>query len=373
MSGARRVVQFNPSAKSWTAPASPNTDAVLSFHQSLPNYQLTKLVSLDEVAKELGVKSVVVKDETERLGLPSFKILGASWGTFRALLRVLHLPETATFEQVKRELEGRPVKLYAATDGNHGRAVARMGSLLGIPAEIHVPRQMSSQTIELIESEGARVISSTGSYEDAIATANEQANADERGILVQDTAFEGYEEIPGWIVQGYGTMLREIDEQLGDKNVDLVICPVGVGSLALSVLTHFKREGRRTAMITVEPDTAACLWTSVHKGEWTAIETTPTIMAGLDCGQVSTTAWPLLRDGVDACLTVSDYEAHMALEDLKSAGIHAGPCGGSPLAALRRLREEDKAALGLTGDSTVVLICTEGARDYVIPSEDSVL
>ncbi|KAG9259111.1 tryptophan synthase beta subunit-like PLP-dependent enzyme [Emericellopsis atlantica] len=373
MSGARRVVQFNPSAESWTAPASPNTDAVLNFHQSLPNYQPTKLVSLGEVAKELGVKSVFVKDETERLGLPSFKILGASWGTFCALLRALHLSEAATFEQVKKALEGTKFKLYAATDGNHGRAVARMGSLLAIPAEIHVPRQMSLQTIELIESEGAHVISTSGSYEDAIAAANAGANADERGILVQDTAFEGYEEIPGWIVEGYGTMLREIDEQLGNKNVDLVVCPVGVGSLALSVLTHFKREGRQTAMVTVEPDTAACLWTSVHKGEWTAIETTPTIMAGLDCGQVSTTAWPFLRDGVDACLTVSDYEAHMALGDLKAAGVHAGPCGSSPLAALRRLRGEDGADLGLTGESTVVLICTEGTRDYMIPTEDGAL
>ncbi|KAI6785276.1 Diaminopropionate ammonia-lyase-like protein [Emericellopsis cladophorae] len=339
MSGARQF-NFNPSARSWTAPVAPNTDAVLTFHQSLPNYQPTNLVSLDEVARELGVKSVVVKDETSRLGLPSFKILGASWGTFRALLRELRLPETATFEEVKKQLEGTPVKLHAATDGNHGRAVARMGSLLAIPAEIHVPRQMSSQTIELIKSEGARVISSNGSYEDAIAAAHARADADEHGILVQDTAFEGYEEIPGWIVEGYATMLREIDEQLGDEHVDLVICPVGVGSLALSVLTHFKRENRRTAMLAVEPDTAACLWTSVARGEWTAIETTPTIMAGLDCGQVSTTAWPLLRDGVDACLTVSDYEAHMALVGLKTAGVHAGPCGGSPLAALRRGLDE---------------------------------
>lgn len=167
-------------------------------------------------------------------------------------------------------------------------------------------------------------------------------------------------------------MLREIDEQLGDKTVDLVISPVGVGSLAQSVVTHFKAPGRKTAMATVEPDTAACLWKCLIKGEFIVSETTPTIMAGLDCGAVSTIAWPLLKGGVDVGLTVSDYESHVASVDLQALGVDAGPCGASPLAGLRRLTGEEKVKLGLTKDSIVVLLCTEGRRDYDVPRDVSV-
>ena len=226
---------------------------------------------------------------------------------------------------------------------------------------------MAPTTIEFIESEGAVVVKSAGSYEDAIAAAHEAATLCDGGILVQDTAFEGYEDIPAWIVDGYSTMLREVDDQLGDKSIDLVITPVGVGSLAQSVVNHFKAPGRQAAVVTVEPDTAACLWMSLRKGEPVITRTTPTIMAGLDCGAVSTIAWPLLKAGVDASVTVSDYEAHLAAVDLRSMGVDAGPCGSAPLAALRRLTAEEKSKLGLTRDSVILLLCTEASREYDIP------
>lgn len=166
-------------------------------------------------------------------------------------------------------------------------------------------------------------------------------------------------------------MMTEIGEQLGGKDPNLVISPVGVGSLAQSVLSHFKAAPRKTKVATVEPDTAACLWKSLQKGKLTVTETTPTIMSGLDCGAVSTIAWPLLRDCADASLTVSDYESHLATLDLHSSGVDAGPCGASPLAALRRLSDQDKAKLGLGKDSVVVLICTEAARSYNVPVDVS--
>jgi threonine dehydratase len=172
-----------------------------------------------------------------------------------------------------------------------------------------------------------------------------------------------------WIVEGYGTMMREIDEQLGDQKADLVIAPVGVGSLAQSVVSHYKAPRQNSKVLVVEPDTAACLYKSLTKGEPVALETTgPTIMEGLDCGTVSSNAWPVLQAGIDASLTVSDYEAHEACGLLQSLGVSAGPCGAASLAALRRLTSLDKEALELDKSSVVVLLCTEGCREYNVPS-----
>lgn len=159
-------------------------------------------------------------------------------------------------------------------------------------------------------------------------------------------------------------MLCEIDQQVVEKGPDLVIVPVGVGSFAQAVVTHYKSPHTRSRVLTVEPDTAACLNTSLNKGENTPITTTPTIMAGLDCGTVSSIAWPILQPGVDASITVSDHEAHNACLALHELGVPAGPCGAAQLAALRRLTDEDKVFLDLDGSSVVVLLCTEGEREY---------
>jgi acetylornithine deacetylase/succinyl-diaminopimelate desuccinylase-like protein len=170
-----------------------------------------------------------------------------------------------------------------------------------------------------------------------------------------------------WIVDGYSTMMSEIDDQLEGEQATHVFTPVGVGSFAQAVTSHFRRKGTSTRVIGVEPDTAACLWKSLSCGGSTAIETVPTIMAGLDCGTVSTTAWPILSKGLCASVTVSDYEAHSASLYLKSCGVSAGPCSGSTVAALRRLSSTDRERLGMNSDSVVVLPCTEGARDYNTP------
>ena len=145
--------------------------------------------------------------------------------------------------------------------------------------------------------------------------------------------------------------------------------PSGVGSLAQAVVDHCRREGSETAILAVEPDTAACLWKSLQKTQSTSIETTATIMAGLDCGTVSTTAWPTLRAGISACATVADYEAHKAVKYLEARGIHSGPCGAASLAALRRLDPHEKQNLGLGKNSIVVLLSTEASRPYDTPQD----
>lgn len=162
-------------------------------------------------------------------------------------------------------------------------------------------------------------------------------------------------------------MLTEVDrqvKQLTGRPVDCAIASVGVGSWAHSVVAHYKSRDPRATVIAVEPDTAACLKTSLEAGRIVPIETGDTIMCGLNCGTVSTIAWPTLRDGVDVSLTVSDFDAHDSVRYMHAHGVQGGPCGAAPLSALRKVCNED--VLRFAPESVVVLFCTEGARPYSI-------
>jgi diaminopropionate ammonia-lyase family len=193
---SRRPVYFNPLAESWTAPSPDDPQLAYRFHSQLPAYSPTQLIPLTDLAKELGVQSIHLKDETSRLGLPSFKILGASWGTFRAIAQRLDLPIDSSLGSVEQKLASSNITLYAATDGNHGRAVARMASILGVPAQIHVPTTMHQSTIDLIKSEGARVVISDGFYDDAVVDARVAAAKDDTALVIQDFASGDYVQIP---------------------------------------------------------------------------------------------------------------------------------------------------------------------------------
>ncbi|KXX77179.1 Diaminopropionate ammonia-lyase, partial [Madurella mycetomatis] len=311
----------NPT-KSWRLPAPPGGLAN-EFHKKLPGYSPTPLVSLPQIAQDIGVGAVFVKNEEQRFGLPSFKVLGASWATFRALVCRFNLPSDCDIPALRAALSAipEPPTLLAATDGNHGRAVARMGAILGLPVRIFVPSKIYKSTVQNIKDEGAVVEFVNGSYDLAVKVAFQEAGKMTRGVLVQDTAFPGYEEIPRWVIEGYATMLSEVDEQLTTQVANLVIAPVGVGSFAQAVTSHYKVPGRETMVLTVEPDTAACLYNSLVKGEpATLLTSVPTIMEGLNCETVSSNAWPVLMHGVDASLTVSDFEVHEACRILESMG-----------------------------------------------------
>jgi diaminopropionate ammonia-lyase len=322
-----------------------------AFHRTLPDYAPTPLRDLPHVAGALGLGRVVVKDETDRLGLPAFKVLGASYA-------------------VHKIIEGGvPSGLVTATDGNHGRALARTGRLLGVPVRVHVPDGVHPAAIAAIEREGATVVPARADYDEAVRRAGADAAAT-GAILLQDTAWPGYERFPGWIADGYTTMFREIDTQLaasGDRP-DAVLVPVGVGSLALAALTHYRATDRtdRPAVAAVEPDTAACVLASLRAGALTSVRTGRTVMAGLNCGTPSSTAWTAMRDGLDAAVAITDAACAAACRALAEAGIDAGPCGGATLAGLHTLLggpQGDRArrTLGLDTGSTVVLLCTEGS------------
>ncbi|OIW23846.1 tryptophan synthase beta subunit-like PLP-dependent enzyme [Coniochaeta ligniaria NRRL 30616] len=374
-------VQLNPGASSWrwcghdTSKASASS-AVLDFHRTLPSYGRTPLHSLSALAAELGLGRVMLKDESDRFGLPSFKILGASYGVFRAVADKLDIPVTdhsPSLELLGSEARSHGLTLVTCTEGNWGRAVARMAKHLGIPTKIFVPSFMPVTTQALIRREGAELVVVNGNYDDGVAAAKQEA-ANDGSLLVMDFGWEGYEIIPQWVVDGYSTMLNESDEQVVEHtathSVTHAFVPVGVGSIAQAVTQHFKDSRRTTGhakVITVEPTTAASLKTSLESGTMSSIPTEDTIMCGMNCGTVSTTAWPILEDGVDASVIVTDVEAHQAVQDLKTLGVDAGPCGAATLAALRRAVLDKGDELGLNQNSVVVLYCTEGPREYEIP------
>ena len=190
---------LNAAARSWSGPSpSQRLNAAYDFHRSLPDYHPTELIPLPQVAKELGVKVTYLKDEGKRLGLSSFKILGASWGTDMALTRLLGLPHNVGLDPLREALQQQdtPPELYAATDGNHGRAVARMGAILGLLVCIFVPSGLDKAAIEAIEAEGphVRVIKVNGSYDDTVKAVFMDSAAQPTRILIQDTASKEYEE-----------------------------------------------------------------------------------------------------------------------------------------------------------------------------------
>jgi diaminopropionate ammonia-lyase len=358
-----------PAARSWRAAAVADAAPARDFHAALPGYRPTPLAALPAVAAELGVGRVLVKDESSRLGLPAFKVLGASWATVLVVARHLGPGVPARLDAVRDGVARLPPprrpRLVTATDGNHGRAVAHLGRLLGLPATVFVPDVMTAPVAAAIEAEGADVVRVPGDYDVAVREAAGFAAAPgEPRELVQDTAWDGYTEVPARIVEGYRTLAAEVDDALGGPP-DLVAVPVGVGSLAQAVVGHYRRPGpaRRPAVLAVEPDTAACLLASLAAGRPVVVPTGRTVMAGLNCGTVSAAAWPVLRAGCDAAVSVPDAAAAAASHELAAAGVSSGPCGAATLAGVRAALTDQgrRDALGLPPDATVVLLSTEGA------------
>lgn len=346
----------------------------LDFHRTLPGYAPTPLRDVAELADELGVGRVLVKEEAGRLGLPSFKVLGASYAAARALARRFGAADL-TLDAVRAAVRGHDVRLYAATDGNHGRAVAHVAGLVGAAATVYLPRGVTAQAVAAVAGEGAATVDVDGDYDTAVARAAQDAAADPAAVLVQDTAWPGYTEIPRWVVEGYGTLCAEADDQLAALGVaapDLVVVPVGVGSFAQAVVTHYRGAGRDApALLAVEPDRAAPLVASLRAGEPVGVTPGETIMTGLTCGTVSTLAWPVLRDGLAGAVTVSDDQAAAAVEDLVRLGVDAGPCGAATLAAARLVLGQAgwRRAIGLPRDAVVLLLSTEGRAANPVPDD----
>jgi diaminopropionate ammonia-lyase len=360
-------------ARSWACrgSAAVRDGEVRAYHASLPGYAPTSLAEVPALAAGLGAGRVFVKDESARLGLPAFKILGASWAVRQVLAQ--HGPDGAApppgLAGLRALAAGWPdLVLVTATDGNHGRAVARMARLCGAPARVFVPAVTEPATRAAIAGEGAEVLQVAGGYDEAVAAARQWAEGHPGAALVQDTAWPGYEQVPGWIVDGYSTLFAELDAQLAETGAGppaLVAVPVGVGSLAQAAVTHYRSAAEQGgAVLSVEPDTAACLLASLRAGTPVTVPNANTIMAGLNCGTISSIAWPVLAGGLDAAVAVTDDAARRAAADLAAASISSGPSGAASLAGARAAltgpgSADRRAVLAVDSTSVIVLLSTE--------------
>jgi diaminopropionate ammonia-lyase len=325
---------LNPAFDAAAVPA-PNDEA-WGFHLALADYAPTPVHRLDT---GLALGGVHVKDESSRLGLPAFKILGASWAAERL---VRDEPAVHT--------------LVAASAGNHGRAVARVASLRGLSCRVFLPARSLPVRREAIAGEGAEVVVVDGSYEDAVAAA-ELAATDDGVALLADVGGGATAE---WVIDGYATLFTEAAAQ---ADYDVIVVPVGVGSLAAAAARHGAHVG--ALVVGVEPVTAACLGASLAHGAPTTVPTPGTTMAGLDCADVSPAAWPTLRAGITGTVAVTDDQASLAMGELAETGLAIGESGAATLGALRALVTDERCRalrerLALDARTNVLLIASEG-------------
>lgn len=333
----------NPLRDASLAPS--DGEAPVRFHRSLDGYEPTPLVDAPELASEWGVGRVLLKFERERFGLPAFKFLGVSWAAQRLLGEPPHDPS---------------LELVAATDGNHGRAVARVARMRGLGATILVPAGTAQARIDAIASEGATVQVVDGSYDDAVRLS--AGLADERRLVLSDTSWPGYEEVPGWVIEGYATIFAEVDEQANGP-VDAAFVPIGVGALAAAAARHYTGRARLAG---VEPTAAACMMESARAGRITEVPGPHgSIMAGLNAGLPSLVAWPLVSGGFDLFCAAEDEVAVEGTRRLAALGLEVGECSGGAAGAAARLMADEAARQSLEAGpgSTILVLLTEGVTD----------
>ena len=344
------------------APADPRP---ARFHRSMPGYRPSPLADAPGVAEHLGLARLAVKMEVERFGLPSFKVLGASWAVCRALSARAHRAEpVSTFDELRAlAASAGDLTLVAATDGNHGRAVASIARRLGLGARILVPAHTAAARIEAIAGEGADVEVVDGSYDDAVALS--AAAASERRLVISDTSWPGYEEVPGWVADGYATIFEELSEQLA-RVPELVAVQIGVGALASAAVRALAAPER--TLVGVEPDDAACALAAVRAGGAVLVPGPHrSLMVGLSCGLVSRIALPDMARGMRAFCAIDDRAVQTAVRLLLADGLECGETGASGVAGLVALRERRPRdaweRLGAGSRPSALAICTEAPTD----------
>lgn len=349
------------------------------FHQQIPGYKETPLVSLDALAKNLGVKSIYVKDESYRFGLNAFKVLGGSYALGKVLANKLGLTiSEINFSRVADLLE-KPVTFTTATAGNHGTGVAWASREMGQKAVVYMPKGAAQSSVKRIQNLGAECVVTDCNYDDTVRLASRMAE-ENSWILVQDTAWDGYEEIPTWISQGYMTMAAEAKQQIEDYGLEKpthIFLQAGVGAMAGGVLGYFidaYGPGHFRSVIT-EPEAANCLFKSVFAGSGVRVAVNGSlnsIMAGLACGEVNPVTWDILRDCGDAFISVSDNVSATGMRILGNplsgdSKVISGESGAIGIGALYTLCSSDEFAikdakqkLNITDSSVILVFSTEG-------------
>jgi diaminopropionate ammonia-lyase len=362
-----------------------NVSKAKAFHESFPQYTITPLADLQGMADFLGLGGLYMKDESYRFGLNAFKVLGGSFAMARYIADETgkDVAETTfdylTSDQLQKDFG--QATFFTATDGNHGRGVAWAANRLGQKAVVHMPKGSTKTRFDNIAKEGAEVTIEELNYDDCVRLAAKEADETEHGVIVQDTAWDGYEKIPSWIMQGYGTMALEAAEQLRQLEVNRpthVFVQAGVGSLASSMVGFFANLFREDPPIFVvmEAQAADCLYQGAAAGDGDPRIVggdLQTIMAGLACGEPNTIGWDILRNHVTAFLSCPDWVAAMGMRMLAAPvkgdpAVTSGESGAVGMGVVATLMSnpeyaELRDALKLDNNSKVLMFSTEGDTD----------
>ncbi|MBU5675898.1 diaminopropionate ammonia-lyase [Alkaliphilus sp. MSJ-5] len=357
---------------------------VKSFHESFPVYNETPLRNMENLAKELGLGDIYVKDESYRFGLNAFKVLGGSFALGNYLAKRLNssiaeMPyEKLISEEVRKKLGD--IVFVTATDGNHGRGVAWTAKQLKQHSVVYMPKGSAKERLDNIIAEGAEASITDLNYDEAVRLANSMA--EEKGwVMVQDTAWEGYEDIPTWIIQGYSTMGYEAYEQLkrlGEEKPTHIFLQAGVGSMAGAITGLFSAiYGEDRPIITiVEPNKADCIYRTAEADDGKLRFVTGdmnTIMAGLACGEPCTIGWNILKDYADNFISCPDYTAAEGMRILGNPPkgderVISGESGAATLGCVAEIMTNNNLAwmrekLKLDENSRVLFFSTEGDTD----------
>lgn len=358
-----------------------NVDKARAFHKSFPQYSVTPLANLSNMAEFLGLKSLFVKDESYRFGLNAFKVLGGSFAMARYIANELGKDVSEidynylTSEKLKNEFG--QATFFTATDGNHGRGVAWAANRLGQKAVVLMPKGTVKSRFDNIAKEGAKVTIEEVNYDECVRMANKLAEQTEHGVMVQDTAWDGYEEIPAWIMQGYGTMASEAAEQITDRPTHIFI-QAGVGSLAGAIQGYFANlyKDNPTKVVVMEAQAADCLYQSAKAGDGKirfVDGDLQTIMAGLACGEPNTISFDILKNHSAFFVSCPDWVAEKGMRILTApikgdTQVTSGESGAVGMGLIYTLMknpeyEEFKNAIGLDENSSVLIFSTEGDTD----------
>lgn len=379
-----KLVSFNRSEQQTTDLnflSLQQAEKVMEFHASFPIYAPTPLVEMKETANALGLGAVFVKDESYRFGLNAFKVLGGSYaiGNYIAESLATDLSQLSYEKLISEEVRQKLGKLtfVTATDGNHGRGVAWTARQLGQNSVVYMPKGSASERLENIRAEGAEASITELNYDDAVRLANSQA--EKHGwVMVQDTAWDGYEDIPSWIMQGYVTMALEAHRQLGEKPTHIFV-QAGVGSLASAVIGFFSSlyGDDRPIMTVVEPNKADCLYRTAEANDGNLRFVTgqmDTIMAGLACGEPCSIGWKIvLKNYTDHFISCPDYAAAKGMRILGNPvgadkKVISGESGAATIGCVAEILTNPelayiKEALKLDEQSRVLFFSTEGDTD----------
>ncbi|MBT3175923.1 MAG: diaminopropionate ammonia-lyase [Desulfobacula sp.] len=352
---------------------------VFKFHKSLPGYEPTPLVNLSSLAKKLAIAHLFIKDESKRFDLNAFKVLGASYAIARVLANKLNLDkDEMIFNKIlSRQPEFQNTTFVTATDGNHGRAVAWVSEKLCCKAVVYLPKNSSRARLKAIKQFGAKAFITDYNYDDTVIYANNMAEQN-NWILLQDTSWEGYEDVPTHIMQGYFTLVTEFLFQKPKIWPTHIFLQAGVGSLAAGVLAGFQNisQKNKPKFIVVEPSGAPCLYESMklrHGKPYRVRGDLPTIMAGLACGEPSILGLKILKSGARAFIKCSDHVARRGMKILGNAlpgdeSIISGESGAVTLGLVYELLSNKrfrliKNELDITKDAKILLFSTEGDTD----------